>query len=237
MAFMLCCLNCNNEDNEMSDRKTLDRREIVKKLSLLSGVGLLTSNPAFASLVTPFQVKGPFYPIVEQDDTDLDLTRVSGNTKIAQGEVVLVAGQVSDSNGTPIANAVVDIWQANSGGRYSHEDDKNTAPLDPNFQGWGIVRTDSSGRYKFKTIVPGPYPLSFLQEIGMRCKHIHFKVTAEGARELITQMYFAGDPLIAQDLEIAKVAKDQRSLLIANSIVDQASGLLQYEFNITLENA
>jgi protocatechuate 3,4-dioxygenase beta subunit len=218
----------------MSNPKNHDRRRLVKTLGLVSSIGVFTPNTAFAKFVTPSQVKGPFYPIVDQDDTDLDLTRVSASAESAKGEAVFVAGKVSDSNGVPIEDAVVDIWQANSNGRYSHEDDKNTAALDANFQGWGIVRTDSLGRYKFKTIVPGPYPLSFLQEIGMRCRHIHFKVTAQGAKELITQMYFAGDPLIAQDQEIAKVAKEQQSSLIAEATIDQATGLPQYEFNITL---
>jgi protocatechuate 3,4-dioxygenase beta subunit len=190
-----------------------------------------------AGMVTPKQVKGPFYPIAEQTDTDLDLTKVAGQSEPAKGDPVWVVGRVFNENGEALKNATVDVWQANSVGRYSHEEDQNTAPLDPNFQGWGIVKTDASGRYKFKTIIPGPYPLSFLQESGMRCRHIHFKVSANGAEELITQMYFAGDPLIDQDQEIAKVPQDQQDLLIANSVIDGDTGLPKYEFNVTLKTA
>jgi len=223
----------------MSENK-LNRRELIKRLGVVSGAGILASSNTLAGAagtVTPSQVKGPFYPIVDQHDTDLDLTMVAGKSERAKGEVVLVQGKVFDEDGAPVNNAVVDVWQANSDGRYSHEGDRNTAPLDPNFQGWGIVKTDATGRYQFKTIVPGPYPLSFLQASGMRCRHIHFKVSAENAKTLITQMYFAGDPLIADDLEIAKVAKEQQSLLIAESMIDEESGLPRYQFNLTLAKA
>lgn len=109
-----------------------------------------------------------------------------------------------------------------------------TAPLDPNFQGWGLVRTDAEGRYAIKTIMPGPYPLSFLGGEGWRCRHMHFKDSHESLETLVIQMYFKGDPLIEQDQEIAKVPEELRHLLIAESKPDEASGLPLYRFDLVL---
>ena len=196
---------------------------------------VLGTRPAWAGIATPTQVEGPFYPIQDQTDTDLDLTQIAGHANVATGEVILVAGQVFDSQGRPLTNALVDVWQANHHGRYSHAADRNTAPLDPYFQGWGIVRTDNTGTYRIKTVKPGAYPLSFLGEEGWRCRHIHFKISHPEASPLTTQMYFENDPLIEQDLEIAKVPATQRHLLIAKAEPEEASGLPLYRFDVALE--
>ena len=181
---------------------------------------------------TPSQVEGPFHPIDEQGDTDADLCLIDGHADPAVGEQILVRGRVTDSDGRPVEDALVDVWQANHYGRYSHPGDRNTAPLDPNFQGWALIRSD--GRYGFKTIKPGPYPLSFLGADGWRCRHIHFKVSKPGGDTLVTQMYFHGDPLIDQDLEIAKAPADQRHQLIAQMTRDDTTGLPLYRFDIVL---
>lgn len=211
------------------------RRRLSQSIGAGVGLCLLKPMEAFARVVTPYQVEGPFYPDIPQADTDLDLCNIEGNTQSATGEQLLIRGTVKDLNGRPIAGAKVDIWQANHYGRYSHSADRNTAPLDPNFQGWGIVQSDQSGHYGFKTIKPGPYPLSFLGESGMRCRHIHFKVSHPDFNNLTTQMYFEGDPLISQDLEIAKVPKQHQHLLIAKSTVDTDSGLPLYRFDLTMK--
>lgn len=213
----------------------ISRRQITKGLGL--GVGaaaLLTPNVSLANIVTPEQVEGPFYPVDPQADIDTDLTIIEGHTESALGEQVYVRGSVFDIHGQPIEGALVDIWQANHHGKYSHKEDPNTAPLDANFQGWGKNNTDEKGRYGFKTIKPGAYPLSFLGADGWRCRHIHFKVTCKGFKPLITQMYFSGDPLIKQDLEIAKVDKAYQHLLIAQAKPDVNSGLPVYAFDLML---
>ena len=128
------------------------------------------SNFARAAMApTPKQVEGPFHPIEEQSDTDTDLSIVEGRADAAKGEIILVRGRVTDVNGHPLEGALVDVWQANHFGRYSHAKDPNTAPLDPNFQGLGLMKTDTEGSYGFKTIKPGAYPLSFLGGDGWRC--------------------------------------------------------------------
>ena len=168
----------------MSEPIRHDRRRITLGLGAALGVSLVSAARVSAEplLVTPAQVEGPFYPANKQADTDLDLTRVKGRTGAAIGEVILVRGLVQAADGRPLPNALVDVWQANHYGRYAHPEDPNPGPLDPDFQGWGVVSTDVNGRYEFRTIKPGPYSLEFLGGEGWRCRHIHFKVLCSGCR-------------------------------------------------------
>lgn len=215
--------------------KGLTRRALSRHLGLAAGATWMSAGLARAAIpATPSQVEGPFHPITEQADTDTDLCMIEGHTEPALGEQILVRGQVTDRDGQPLQDALVDVWQANHHGRYSHPEDPNTAPLDPNFQGWALIRTDAAGRYGFKTIKPGAYPLNFLGGDGWRCRHIHFQVSKPGSKTLTTQMYFQGDPLIAQDLEIAKAPAELRHRLIAEAAADEASGLPLYQFDIVL---
>jgi len=64
-----------------------------------------------------------------------------------------VSGHVFDRQGQPVGDALVEIWQANKWGRYNHGKDPSNAPLDANFQGWGQLKTDKQGFYRFKTII------------------------------------------------------------------------------------
>lgn len=210
------------------------RRTVSTRLALCLGAAYVAPVRAMAGLITPSQVEGPFYPIDVNAERDVDLTRLEGHSEPATGEQILVRGVVAAADGNALPGAVVDIWQANHHGRYSHSGDPNTAPLDPNFQGWGVMKTSDAGGYGFKTIKPGAYPLSFLGGSGWRCRHIHMKVSCPGYKTLITQMYFEGDPLIEQDLEIAKAPEESRHLLIASATQDDDSGLLVYRFDITL---
>lgn len=219
----------------MNIRRGLTRRDLTRQLSIAAGVATLSPALAIAKAIepTPAQVEGPFYPVVEQADKDLDLTLIEGHSETATGEVILVRGQVFDTRAQPLKNALVDVWQANHHGRYAHPDDKNPAPLDPHFQGWGIIRTDENGWYNIKTIKPAPYPLSAVSESGWRPRHIHFKVSQPGFDSLITQMYFRGDPLLAQEEELLRLPEARREVLIADATPD-ASGLPLYQFDIVL---
>lgn len=210
---------------------------MAKRIGLAAGAVLVPAGCARALLLTPEQVEGPFHPVDQQSDTDLDLSVIEGHARPATGEAILVRGKVTDSAGHTLEGALVDVWQANHFGRYHHPADKNTAPLDPDFQGWGLVKTDSAGCYAIKTILPGPYPLSFLGAEGWRCRHIHFKVSVRGSKTLSTQMYFDGDPLIEQDLELAKVPAYRRHLLVIKPGLDDATGLPLYQFDIALDVA
>ena len=222
----------------MAERRNFSRRAIAKLLGATTGLALTTPQVAFAGLVpTPSQVEGPFHPVDKQPDTDLDLTRIAGHTNTARGEVILVRGRVLDTSGHPLGNALVDVWQANHHGRYSHPRDGNTAPLDPDFQGWGLVKTDRDGWYGIRTVKPGAYPLAAIGGDGWRCRHIHFKVSRDGHRALTTQMYFRGDPLLVMDAEFAKVSPEHRQLLVASAGEDAGSGLPVYRFDLVLAGA
>ncbi|WP_057461534.1 protocatechuate 3,4-dioxygenase subunit beta [Pseudovibrio sp. POLY-S9] len=114
----------------------------------------------------------------------------------AQGERIIVHGHVLDEEARPVPNALVEVWQANAGGRYRHKKDGYLAPLDPNFGGCGRVITDENGYYAFRTVRPGPYPWPNGVN-DWRPSHIHFSLFGSGfAQRLITQMYFEGDPHI-----------------------------------------
>ncbi len=144
---------------------------------------------------TQNQILGPFYPVMKVPDQSGDLTRVRNGAGRAQGQVLNVTGRVLNLAGEPVRGAKVEIWQANAAGRYAHPDDPNPAPLDPNFEGFGIAITDAEGRYRFKTIKPAPYPAG---PTTMRPAHIHFEIVGQRDK-LVTQMYFEGDPYNEKD--------------------------------------
>ncbi|NNE04910.1 MAG: protocatechuate 3,4-dioxygenase [Xanthomonadales bacterium] len=195
----------------MKQNKLVSRRAVIKA-SAGAAAGAIAANSVAGSLSpTPANPEGPFYPIHEQTDRDADLTRVAGRDGRAQGEVVRVSGRVLDESGEPIANAVVDIWQANAAGRYDHEGDTSDSPKDPNFQGWAIVKTDADGRYSFTTIKPGAYTA---MGDWVRPPHIHYKVSRRGYHELITQMYWDGDPLNDKDELFLSLPEAERERLL-----------------------
>jgi protocatechuate 3,4-dioxygenase beta subunit len=120
-------------------------------------------------------------------DTGNDLTFVNGRNERAIGPVLYIFGSVQDERGAAAADARVEIWQACYSGKYLHPDDHTPYPLDLHFQYWGVANTDGSGRYVFKTILPGAYRLSPNR---VRPPHIHYKVKKAGHPTLTTQLYF-----------------------------------------------
>ena len=193
-----------NKDSKYS------RRTIIKASVGLAATAVPVTAMSGPAEVTPANPEGPFYPKHGQLDKDTDLTLIEGHTERAQGQMIRVAGQVLDEEGKPIEGALVDIWQANAHGRYNHEDDPATAPEDPNFQGWGMVKTDAEGRYAFTTIKPGAYKVNGSWS---RPPHIHYKVSRRGFHEITTQMYFAGEALNETDRLLQSVPEDMRDLL------------------------
>ena len=131
------------------------------------------------------------------DPIEADLT--IGHAGEAIGERIVVSGRVTDGEGRPVRNQLVEIWQANAGGRYVHKGDQHPAPLDPNFTGAGRCLTNDDGCYRFTTIKPGPYPWRNHFN-AWRPAHIHFSLFGtEFTQRLVTQMYFPGDPLFPLD--------------------------------------
>jgi protocatechuate 3,4-dioxygenase beta subunit len=164
-----------------------------------------------------------------------DLTH--GHAGEPLGERIVVSGRVLDENDRPMANTLVEIWQANAAGRYLHEVDQHRAPLDPSFTGCGRTVTDAEGCYRFVTIRPGAYPWRNHYN-SWRPAHIHFSLFGPAfATRLVTQMYFPGDPLLPFDPIFNCTADEQaRNRLI--SIFDWETTLpehaLGYTFDIIL---
>ncbi|MFQ6546621.1 protocatechuate 3,4-dioxygenase subunit beta [Aestuariibius sp. 2305UL40-4] len=128
-------------------------------------------------------------------DNDL-IHNFAAEGKSAIGPRILVQGRVTDEFGRPQPGVLVEVWQANAGGRYRHKREGYLAPLDPNFGGCGRCVTDAEGFYEFRTVQPGPYPWPNGGN-DWRPAHIHFSLLGGAfAQRLITQMYFEGDPLI-----------------------------------------
>jgi protocatechuate 3,4-dioxygenase beta subunit len=137
-----------------------------------------------------------------------DLTRRHGGEPI--GERIIVAGTVRDTEGKPLRDTLVEVWQANAAGRYRHHGDRWPAPLDPNFSGAGRCVTDEEGRFRFTTIKPGPYPWGNHYN-AWRPAHIHFSLLGRAfAQRLVTQMYFPGDPFFPYD-PIFNAVRDPRA--------------------------
>lgn len=208
----------------------MNRRSLLKNLAAFSGLATLAPLSKAASTCaakTPQQTQGPFYPVQDQVDKDADLTQVKGSGKAAVGRIIYIQGRVSDLNCQPVADTYVEIWQACATGKYNHPGDPNPQPLDPNFQYWGIVRTDAKGEYKFKTIYPGAYPAD---ETWMRPPHVHFKVHKWGYRETITQLYFEGEQYNEKDLILQQLSEPQQVLVVRP--VDE-NNVVQFDITIT----
>jgi protocatechuate 3,4-dioxygenase beta subunit len=143
------------------------------------------------------EVTAPVFRPEELGPKDNDLILNFAKSGLPIGERLIVHGYVRDQFGRPVKGALVEVWQANAGGRYRHKNDQYIAPVDPNFGGCGRMLTDENGYYVYRTIKPGPYPWRNRMN-DWRPAHIHYSVSGEGwAQRLITQMYFEGDPLIA----------------------------------------
>ena len=187
---------------------------------------------------TPTEETGPVFghSLLGEYDNNLVLNFSRGKAP-AIGERIRVHGRILDENARPVPQTLVEIWQANAGGRYRHVKDSYFAPLDQNFGGCGRTITDDQGRYEFLTVRPGAYPWPNRAN-DWRPMHIHFSVFGSGfGQRLISQMYFQGDPLI--DLcPIAATIKTRSQLdrLVAPLDMQGSRPMdyLAYKFDIVL---
>jgi protocatechuate 3,4-dioxygenase, beta subunit len=181
------------------------------------------------------EITGPVYGHDDIAETDNDLTRQ--HAAPPQGERIIVRGQVLDDGGRPVRETLVEMWQANSAGRYFHDHDNHAAPLDPNFTGAGRTLTDESGFYEFVTIRPGAYPWRN-HDNAWRPAHIHFSLFGPAfATRLVTQMYFPGDPLFAHDPVLQSIPDEKaRERLISKFDLDitKPEWALGFRFDIVL---
>ena len=205
------------------------RRSFIKK-SIVGSLATVIAAKSQAQMSTPRDAEGPFYPITPQKDKDADLTQIEGKQGTAKGTIIEVFGQVLDTDMNAIEDVTIDLWQANSFGKYHHPHDNSEAPIDENFQSWAIIQSGVDGKFKFRTVMPGAYPLGVAPE-NQRTPHIHFKVGKLGYESLLTQMYFPDQPLNKTDGLYQRKTKAQQKMMTAQ----REKGSNRFLYNIILE--
>jgi protocatechuate 3,4-dioxygenase beta subunit len=193
------------------------------------------TQPLVRAPQTLSEITGPLFGYAEIKPTDNDLTAQHKGDPI--GERIIVSGRVLDEDGRAVPHTLVEVWQANSAGRYPHPTDRHDAPLDPNFSGAGRALTDAEGRYRFITIRPGEYPWGNHYN-AWRPAHIHFSLFGPAfMTRMVTQMYFPGDPLTAFDPMYTCIADPNARARLVSSL-DWESTIpnhaLGYRFDIVL---
>jgi protocatechuate 3,4-dioxygenase alpha subunit len=151
------------------------------------------------------------------------------------GERIRIEGRVLDGDGVGVPDAVIEIWQANSRGRYRHPADMREVALDPGFLGFGRSDTDEEGRYWFETIRPGAVPTG-AGDGRMQAPHICVMIFARGLlNHLATRLYFADDPAIEADPILRRVPVERRRTLLAQPRA--VEGRTHYQWDIILQGA
>jgi protocatechuate 3,4-dioxygenase, alpha subunit len=177
---------------------------------------------------TPSQTVGPFFHLALDRPQWADLTAEN-----PQGERIVVAGRMTDGDGMPIADACLEIWQANAAGRYAHPDDDQTdKPADPHFRGFGRVSTDADGRFRLMTIRPGPVPG---RGNTLQAPHIAVAIFARGLlKQLFTRIYFAGEASNEVDPVLSSIDDPARRKTLIATRHDEG-GMPAYRFDIVLQ--
>lgn len=183
------------------------------------------------------EITGPTFGHGDISPIDNDLIKNYAKDGDPIGERIIVHGRVLDENARPVPNTLVEVWQANAGGRYRHKKDSYLAPIDPNFGGCGRTITDDNGYYFFRTIKPGAYPWRNWVN-NWRPAHIHVSVFGHAfCQRLITQLYFEGDPLIPI-CPIVQTIPDPDAIDRLTAKLDMNAGVpldsIAYRFDIVL---
>lgn len=184
-------------------QKCDDKRQEFILFSDVLGVSMLVDaiNHRSKSTITETTVKGPFHAAAHHYDAGENIARGS---EAERGETTVVHGRVLSADGTPIANAILDVWQSNDIGYYDVQDVNQ-----PEMNLRGIFKTNANGEFWFRTIKPAAYPLPTDGPVGellrasgrhaMRPAHIHFWIKAEGYQDMITHLFVAGDEYLDSD--------------------------------------
>jgi protocatechuate 3,4-dioxygenase beta subunit len=213
-----------------SRRHFLQRLSLGAAASAFAGTGLFARGALAEALIrTPRQTEGPFYPDKLPLDTDNDLIIVNDHLTPAVGEITHLTGRILDASGSPIRNALVEIWQCDANGAYVHTRSGNADHRDGNFQGFGRFLTGSKGEYYFRTIKPVAYP--------GRTPHIHYKIKLKGEDEFTTQCYIKGHPQNARDMVLRGIRDDKQRESVQVDfapIEDSKAGELRAAFDVVM---
>jgi protocatechuate 3,4-dioxygenase alpha subunit len=146
------------------------------------------------------------------------------------GERVVIEGRLFDGTGAPVPDGVIEVWQANSHGKYAHPEDKRDLPLEPGFRGFGRIPTDADGMFRFTTIKPGRVPGAGGK---LQAPHIVVSVFSRGViKRLATRIYFPDEASNAEDTVLNQVPAERRSTLIARKVAGRAGVL---EWNVVIQ--
>ena len=195
-------------------------------------------QPLLRVAAHPIETAGPVFPKAFVKDAEADLTTWGKGAPL--GEKMILTGRVTDEDGKPVRNSLVELWQCNASGRYAHPVDQHDAPLDPNFLGQGKVLTGENGEYRFVTVKPGAYPWKN-HPWAWRPAHIHLSLFGNSyAQRLITQLFFPGDPLLPIDPVFNSVPSESaRQRMVCTLDLEQGveEVALGYRFDIVLRGA
>jgi len=187
---------------------------------LIASGSLLFTNSSFArTLKTPWQSVGPFYPDWDPDDLDNNLVNIGLQGVDAEGFKLDIFGTITNPEGKPLSDLLIEIWQTDKNGIYIHSSAPDQKNRDKNFQGFGKTKSDLNGNFNFKTILPVAY-------FG-RPPHIHLLVRDDYEIKLITQLYFENHLLNESDFLFKKLNPVEKKLntLILNSKIDKKNYL------------
>jgi protocatechuate 3,4-dioxygenase, alpha subunit len=181
-----------------------------------------------ALIPTPWQTVGPYFSIGSTRG-NCDSLAPPG----VAGRHIVIAGCVLDGDGVPVPDSLLELWQANSYGKYAHPEDTQDKPIEPGFRGYGRIPTDDDGKFRFSTIQPGPVPGP---DGKPQAPHIEVSVFARGLmRRLVTRIYFPDEDAANEtDFALSRVEPHRRRTLIARKVPRQAA---QFEWNVILQGA
>ena len=175
------------------------------------------------------QTAGPFFHFGLLRPEWADLTH-GGK---AQGEKISLEGRVTDGDGAPLPDAIVEIWQANAAGKYEHPDDPQDKPVDKNFRGFGRAFTDKDGIFRFTTVKPGPVPG---RGNALQAPHIAVSLAARGLlHHLFTRVYFTGEALNKSDPVLSSIEDPALQKTLIAEPKGNANGSAVWRFDIVLQ--
>lgn len=212
----------------MAIRNYTSRRTFLERAAFAAAAFTTPGLLAEELSRTPRLTEGPFYPDKLPLDTDNDLLILNDSLDPAIGEITHLTGRILDASGSPVRNAVVEIWQVDGNGAYLHSRGEAGNGRDANFQGFGRFLTGKSGEYYFRTIKPVRYP--------GRTPHIHFAVNQNGRRKLATQLFVAGEKQNERDGLYRRLGEEGQRLTTAEfkPIEESTAGELEATFDLVI---